>query len=407
MSRRFVLALALATASIAPIPSLAADAQSLLEAPWSAIERKARGQTVYWSAWGGDPAINRYIGWVAERLDERYGLDVVHVKVDDIATTISRIVAERAAGNDDAGNVDLLWINGENFAAMKERDLLFGPFARRLPNFSLTAPDDNPEVLTDFTLPTEGYESPWGKAQLTFYYDAERLETPPRNMSELLSWAREHPGRFTYPLVPDFLGTTFLKQVLLSQVEAPSVLAEPASRHDVDAVMAPLWDYLDALHPHLWRQGRHFPSGGPELKRLMGDGELSLAFTFNPAEPAAAVTDHQLPPSTRSYVLEGGTLGNVHFVAIPFNARHKAGAMVLANFLLSPEAQARKLDIDVWGDPSVLDMRRLEAAEREAFEGDRHPASPPPDALQRVLPEPHPSWVEALEAQWQVRYGDS
>ncbi len=81
--------------------------------------------------------------------------------------------------------------------------------------------------------------------------------------------------------------------------------------------------------------------------------------------------------------------------------------MVLANFLLSPEAQARKLDIDVWGDPSVLDMRRLEAAEREAFEGDRHPASPPPDALQRVLPEPHPSWVEALEAQWQVRYGDS
>ena len=99
MSRRFVLALALATASIAPIPSLAADAQSLLEAPWSAIERKARGQTVYWSAWGGDPAINRYIGWVAERLDERYGLDVVHGKVDDIATTISRIVAERAAGN--------------------------------------------------------------------------------------------------------------------------------------------------------------------------------------------------------------------------------------------------------------------------------------------------------------------
>ncbi|OBX34374.1 hypothetical protein A8U91_03427 [Halomonas elongata] len=222
----------------------------------------------------------------------------------------------------------------------------------------------------------------------------------------MLSWVREHPGRFTYPLVPNFLGSTFLKQVLLSQVEDPSVLAEPASRHDVEAVTAPLWDYLDALHPHLWRQGRHFPSGGPELKRLMGDGELSLAFTFNPAEPAAAVTAHQLPPSTRSYVLQGGTLGNVHFVAIPFNARHKAGAMVLANFLLSPEAQARKQDIDVWGDPSVLDMRRLDADERQAFEGERHPASPPPEALQRTLPEPHPSWVEALEAQWQARYGN-
>lgn len=406
MSRRFVLALALATASIAPIPSLSADAESTLDAPWPAVERQAEGQTVYWSAWGGDPAINRYIDWVADRMDERHDLDVVHVKVDDIATTISRVVAEQAAGNDDQGAVDLMWINGENFAAMKERGLLFGPFARRLPNFSLTVPDDNPEMLTDFTLPTEGYESPWGKAQLTFYYDAERLETPPRNMSELLSWAHEHPGRFTYPLVPDFLGSTFLKQALLARVEEPEVLADPASRHDVEAVTAPLWEYLDALHPHLWRQGRHFPSSGPELKRLMGDGELSLAFTFNPAEPAAAVTAHQLPPSTRSYVLEGGTLGNVHFVAIPFNARHKAGAMVLANFLLSPEAQARKQDIDVWGDPTVLDMRRLDTAERDAFEGDRHPASPPPEALQRVLPEPHPSWVEALEAEWQARYGD-
>ncbi|MDR5858874.1 ABC transporter substrate-binding protein [Halomonas eurihalina] len=404
MPRRFALALALAGTSLAT--SLAADDTSPLDASWSAIERQAHGQTVYWSAWGGDPAINRYIGWVAERMDERHDLEVVHVKVDDIATTISRIVAEQAAGNDAAGTVDLMWINGENFAAMKKRDLLFGPFVRQLPNFSLTAPDDNPEVLTDFTLPTEGYESPWGKAQLTFYHDAERVAEPPRSLSALLSWVREHPGRFTYPLVPNFLGGTFLKQVLLSQVEDPSVLADPASRHDVDAVMAPLWDYLDALHPHLWRQGRHFPSGGPELKRLMGDGELSLAFTFNPAEPAAAVTDHQLPPSTRSYVLEGGTLGNVHFVAIPFNARHKAGAMVLANFLLSPEAQARKQDIDVWGDPSVLDMRRLDADERQAFEGKRHPASPPPEALQRTLPEPHPSWVEALEAQWQARYGD-
>ncbi|OBX34373.1 hypothetical protein A8U91_03426 [Halomonas elongata] len=161
MPRRFALALALAGASLAT--SLAADDTSPLDASWSAIERQARGQTVYWSAWGGDPAINRYIGWVAGRMDERHDLEVVHVKVDDIATTISRIVAEQAAGNDAAGAVDLMWINGENFAAMKERDLLFGPFARRLPNFALTSPDDNPEMLTDFTLPTEGYESPWAR----------------------------------------------------------------------------------------------------------------------------------------------------------------------------------------------------------------------------------------------------
>ncbi|RTR07250.1 ABC transporter substrate-binding protein [Halomonas nitroreducens] len=387
--------------------AVSAAAETALPEDWGDIETRARGQTVYWNAWGGDAATNRYIAWVAGRVAQRHGVEVIHVKLDDTAAAVSRVIAEKSAGNLAEGAIDLVWINGENFAAMKRHDLLFGPFAQRLPNFSLTAPDDNPEMLTDFTLPTEGFEAPWGKAQLTFYYDAARVDEPPRDMQALLDWAKSHPGRFTYPLVPDFLGSTFLKQALLELVEDPTVLAEPATDHDVAAVTAPLWDYLDALHPHLWRQGRHFPTSGPELKQLMGDGELSLAFTFNPSEPAAAVADYQLPPSTRSYVLDGGTLGNVHFVAIPFNARHKAGAMVLANFLLSPEAQARKQDIAVWGDPTVLDMDRLDAAARALFTGeDGNPARLPPQALEKLLPEPHPSWMEALEAAWLARYAE-
>ncbi|MBB3189550.1 ABC transporter substrate-binding protein [Halomonas cerina] len=388
------LILVASTAQAAPLPG-----------DWPTLVDQARGQTVYWNAWGGDPAVNRYIGWVGERLEEAHDIEVVHVKLDDTAAAVSRVIAEKSAGNVDDGAIDLIWINGENFAAMKRNGLLFGPFAERLPHFALTAPKENPEMLTDFTLPTEGYESPWGKAQLTFYYDSARLEQPPTDMVALLDWAKAHPGRFTYPLVPDFLGSTFLKQALIELAEDPAVLAEPAETHDIAAVTAPLWNYLDALHPHLWREGRHFPRSGPELKQLMGDGELSLAFTFNPSEPAAAVAAYQLPPSTRSYVLDGGTLGNVHFVAIPFNARHKAGALVLANFLLSPEAQARKQDIDVWGDPTVLDMDRLDAEARARFQdAEDNPARLPPEALEKLLPEPHPSWMQALEAMWLERY---
>jgi len=170
-------------------------------------------------------------------------------------------------------------------------------------------------------------------------------------------------------------------------------------------VTAPLWDYLDALHPHLWRGGRQFPASGPELRSLMGNGELSLAFTFYPSEPAAAVADHELPPSTRSYVLDEGTLGNVHFVAIPFNSPHKAGALVLANFLLSPEAQAHKQDLAVWGDRTVLDVARLDPETQALFEIDaENPAMLPATALEETLAEPHPSWMDALEAAWQARY---
>ncbi|MGC3874728.1 ABC transporter substrate-binding protein [Halomonas sp. GXIMD04776] len=386
--------------------SSALQAQVLDLDDWASIEAKAKGQTVYWNAWGGDANTNDYINWVSEQMQSRHDIEVVHVKLGDTAEAVSRVVAEKAAGNSEDGAVDLIWINGENFAAMKKNDLLYGPWAERLPNFALTAPEANPEMRNDFTLPVEGLEAPWGKAQITFYYDSARVESPPKTMQALLDWTNSNPGRFTYPLVPDFFGSTFLKQALLGLVENTEPLYEPVSEADFEMVTAPLWKYLDALHPHLWRDGTSFPRSGSALRQLMGDGELSLAFTFNPLEPAAAVADYQLPPTTRSYVLDNGTLGNVHFVAIPFNASHKAGALVLANFLLSPEAQARKQDIEVWGDATVLAMDVLNEKQRQAFRVlQDNPATLPADALQRTLAEPHPSWMERLEQAWLERYG--
>ncbi len=374
---------------------------------WASVAEAARGQTVYWNAWGGDPRTNNYIDWVAEQVEQRYAIDLVHVKVGDTAEAVTRVLAEKAAGNDERGAVDLIWLNGENFAAMQGNDLLYGPWAEQLPHFSLTAPERHPEVREDFTLPVDGYEAPWGRAQITFYYDSARVDAPPRSIPALLDWAKAHPGRFTYPQPPAFLGTTFLKQALLAVTEHPEALYAPVSEADFAAVTAPLWTYLDALHPSLWRKGENFPSGGPQLRQLMGDGELSLAFTFTPSAPAAGVLDYQLPPTTRSYILDDGALGNVHFVAIPFNAQHKAGALMVANFLLSPEAQARKQDLAVWGDTTVLDMQRLSASQREAFATDSPAAeSLPPQSLGKTLREPDPSWIEPLEQAWRQRYGN-
>lgn len=384
------------------LPALAAPDPS----DWPVVLDEADGQTVYWNAWGGDSRTNRYIDWVAEQMQAQFNVEVAHVKLDDTSSAVSRVLAEKQAGNDDEGSIDLIWINGENFAAMRESDLLFGPFAEALPNFALTNADDNPEVVTDFTLPTEGYESPWGKAQITFYYDSALTETPPQDMSALLEWAKANPGQFSYPRIPDFTGSTFLKQALIELTDQDDALYQPVEDADFERVTDPLWAYLDELHPHLWRSGRTFPDSGPHLRTLMSDGELSLAFSFYPTDAAVAVMEYELPESVRSYVLEGGTLGNVHFVAIPYNSPHKAGAMALANFLLSPEAQAQKQSLSMWGDRSVLDIDQLDADARALFErGEQHPSELPTDALSNTLPEPHPSWMTALQDAWLERYG--
>lgn len=372
---------------------------------WPAIVEQARGQTVYFNAWGGEPNTNNYIRWAAEQVEGRYNIDLVHVKLGDTAEAVSRVVAEKQGGNTDEGAVDLIWINGENFATLKQADLLFGPWVGRLPNFQLTDPENNPAVTTDFTVPVDGLEAPWSKAQVVFYYDKSLTDNPPGSMPELLEWAKANPGEFSYPKPPQFLGTTFLKQALIELTDNREALYGPVSEADFEAVTAPLWSFLDQLHPHLWRTGRNFPDNGPALRRLMGDGALSLAFSFSPAEVPAAIANNELPPTVESYVLDGGTIGNVSFLAIPFNAQHKAGAMVMANFMLSPEAQARKQNPENWGSLTVLDMDVLNAQQQTLFDTLPSPrGGVTADQLQRVVEEPHASWVEALEAAWLERY---
>jgi putative thiamine transport system substrate-binding protein len=375
-------------------------------ADWPAVTEAAQGQTVYWHAWGGSNAINDYIAWAGDQLAESHGVTVEHVKLKDTADAVSRVIAEKSAGKDEGGAVDLIWINGENFAAMKEQGLLFGPWAEDLPNWQFVDVAGKPAVTSDFTVPTEGLEAPWGMAQIIFYHDTARLSEPPRSIPALLDWARDNPGRFAYPQPPDFLGSTFLKQAVMELAPDPAVLTAPVEEESYQAATAPLWDYLDALTPLLWRGGAAYPQSGPRLIQLMNDGEIDLALSFNPNEPSNAIANYELPDTVRSYVLEGGTIGNASFVAIPYNANAKAGALVLANFLMSPEAQARKQDPQVWGSGTVLALDKLGAEDRAAFDAIALGiATLAPDELGDALPEPHPSWMVRLEQDWTARYG--
>ncbi len=373
---------------------------------WDAIAAKAEGQTVYWNAWGGDERINAYIAWVGERIWADHGVTLRHVKLSDTGEAVSRVLAEKTAGRHDGGSVDLIWINGENFAAMKKNKLLFGPFTQVLPNFKLVDFAGKPTTLVDFTVPVEGLEAPWGMAKINFVYDGARVSAPPRSIPAFLDWTKAKPGRFTYPAPPDFIGSTFLKQVLIELTPDPAVLQKPAPEGAAfDTAAAPLWRYLDTLHPNLWRRGKAFPASGTAQMQMLDDGEVDIAISFYPSDAASLAQNGRLPDSARIFVLDGGTIGNTHFVAIPYNAKAKEGAMVLANFLMSPEAQARKQDTEVWGDQTVLDVARLAASGKQRFDAlPQHPALLSPEALGPTLLEPHPSWMTRIEAEWQRRF---
>jgi putative thiamine transport system substrate-binding protein len=125
---------------------------TLANADWSQIQNEAKGQTVYFNAWGGSEATNAYISWAAKEAKTRYGIDVRHVKITDAAEVVKRLQTEVAAGRTSKGSVDLMWVNGENFRNLKNGGLLFGPWAQSLPNWGLV--DLNKPVQTVFSVPT-------------------------------------------------------------------------------------------------------------------------------------------------------------------------------------------------------------------------------------------------------------
>ncbi len=375
---------------MAAVPLLLTSPLHANDASWQQTLLAARGQTVYFNAWGGSPEINAYLVWARQEIARQYQVELVQVKVDDIAQSVSQLLAAKQAGKTSNGPIDLLWVNGENFKALKEQGLLGAPFTRELPNMALV--DGTLPVSKDFTVPVEGLEAPWGIGQLNLMVNGEEVSPLPTSAAALLAWTKAHPGRFTYPKPPQFHGSSFLKQILLELTPDPAPLYREATESDFAKVTAPLWAWLDQLHPALWRKGRLFPTGAAETRQLLDDGELAMAISFNPQEAQSAVQNGTLPPSVMAVAMAKGALTNSHFLAIPFNANARAGAKVVANFLLSPAAQARKSDPAFWGDPSVL--------RQEALPGQTRPA-----LRFKGVAEPHPSWQTRLEAAWAERYG--
>lgn len=375
---------------------------------WPATLARARGQTVYFNAWAGDEKTNDFIAWAGQQLKARHDVAVTHVRLKDTAEAVARVVAEKAAGRDRDGSVDLVWINGPNFLAMRQQGLLAGPVTPLLPHWRTVDTTTKRSNVIDFTTPVDGYAVPWRLARFVWVIDGARHPDPkawPRNAAELLAWARRHPGRLTHPNPANFLGATFLKQVLIDLQDDAAPLQQPASDEAFARLTAPLWPWLEQLRPLLWRQGRQFPENGAAQRQLLNDGEIDITVSFNPAEAAVSARAGLLPPTVRSFGFAKGTVGNTSFVAIPYNARARDGALVLANFLIEPEAQARMQDLDSIGAQNVLDLARLSAAQRALFErAASHPALPAADQLGPVQLEPHASWMTRLTAEWQRRH---
>ena len=370
-------------------------------ATWDQVVERARGTTVNWAMWGGSNQTNTYVdGWVASELQKKYEVTLNRVPLTDTVEAVNKVVGEVQAGLTETGSIDLIWINGENFRTMKQGDLLFGPFADKLPAMQYYD-TNNPAVTNDFGLPIEGYSAPYTGAFYIMAADVARVPTPPTTFAELLAWARANPGRFTYVAPPQFDGSRFLLTALYGLTGGYQQYAGAEFDETLWTEQSPLvWDYLKELEPYLWREGSIYPPTQSRLQELFANGEIWLMPAFT-ASIAEGIATGQFPETTQAFAIPGASLNDPSFTAIPTNASNPAGGMVLANILSSPEGQLQKFDPTVWGDPPLLTRSLLSAELQKEFDQVETIYGMPLQALtKQTVPVVNAEYTTRLEQTW-------
>ena len=411
MKRRIisVVLAALMTLSLAACGSKSEDAsgnddsnseKSIEEMSFDELKEAAKGSTVTFYGWGGDEKLNEWLDDVfAPQMKEKYDITMERVPMD-IDQILSQLSGEIQAGEED-GSIDMIWINGENFQSAKENNMLYGPFTDRLPNFNDYIDTESEDVTMDFAYPIEGYEAPYGKAQMVLVGDTAVTSEFPKSAEELLEFVKKYPGKVTYPALPDFTGSVFVRSIIYEICGYEQFLNMEADKETVKEAVEPAMEYLRQLNPYLWNEGKTFPDSSTTLDNMFADGEVILNVTYDAFATAVKIEEGTYTETTQTFQFDKGTIGNTNFMAIAANSQNKAGAMVAINEMMSPEIQADRYNtLKVL---PVVDYDKLSDEQKEEFDKvDLGKGTIPQDELlAKRLPEMPAELVPIIEEIWE------
>jgi len=385
---------------------MAQDGELLGEVPgyesWADVLAAVEGTTVNFFMWGGSDTINSNVDAdIGDPVLEQYGITLNRVPIADTSDAINKVLDE-AAANVEEGTIDLIWLNGENFRTLKDAELLYGPWSESIPNAQYVDWED-PALAFDFGTPVEGYESPWGHAQFVMEFNTALVgDEAPSTFEDLQAWIHENPGLFTYPSVPDFTGSVFIRHVFYWVAGGPEPFLGEFDQAVFDEYAPAVWEYLNDIEADLWRGGETYPATASVMDNLIANQEIAFHMAYGPNHAATNILEGIYPDTIRTFVFDTGTISNNNFVAIPFNAPNAAGAMVVANYMLSEEYQAEMTNPESWGWLSPISPV-VYSEEFQATVGayERPESVLAPEVLNAAaLPEPSAAWVTAMEAGW-------
>ncbi len=385
---------------------------------WEEVQARAEQEgTVNLYYWGGSDPINIWMDQIVTPELAKLGVTLNPVRITGTKDAIDLVLAEIGSGKGlGEGSVDAIWLNGENFATLKNQDALFGAFADRLPNsqFIEWNADDPRSLLNlrDFGVETGAAEAPWSGEQYVCAINTARVDrsNAPATFAELQTYLEANPGKFTYVKPPHYIGNTFVQSAIYAH-NPDGTGAEPfqASIDEIGAeelarLITPGIEYLKTIEPLLLgaQSGNaRYPEDNAALDGMFLNGEIDFACKFGLYAVATGLSTGTYPEAAEAFVFpEGNMIKNKNYLAIPSNAPNPAAAMIMVNYMTSVEAQTSKLEFT--GMPPGIDLWKLDEAQvaalTEASPGLIGVTQSELDA--NTAPDTNATLVDVIEATW-------
>lgn len=366
---------------------------------WKKILSEAKGQTVNWYMWGGGAKINTYVNDYLGEEAKKYGITLNQVKLNATPEAVNKVLGEKQAGNDKNGSVDLIWINGNNFATGVQADIWHCDWSTKLPNTKYVNWNSS-AVNQDFGLPVNGCESPWATASSGVVYDSKYVKKSNlASAAAFTAWVKKNPGKFTYPAPPDFNGSMTVRRFFYQANGGYNQFLGKFDQAIFDSAMNKTASLLNEIEPYLWRKGATYPATIGDVQKLFATGEISAYLDYGARNAFIEVNNGLYPDSTRVGVFGDGMIGNLSYVTIPYNSPRKAGAQVIANLMLAPQAQMKLQTDGIVGLPAInMNITPISGPYR-SLPISKHSLSPTKLA-KKANPEISADWVNAIDSAW-------
>ncbi|MCS7107289.1 MAG: extracellular solute-binding protein [Acidilobaceae archaeon] len=297
------------------------------------VQEKTR---LVWAAAGDLTMISLMQNVVAPAYEEKNP----HVSIVTIHTGPgepgSRLIFEKLKAAKDAGkacwDIDVAIINPLFFAWASPEEYLL-PYAR---NVSTSKFVTSEYAKTAMGRNIEGYVIPFSHSQIAIAYNTKYVKNPPKSYAEVAEWVKQNPGKFGYNGVKGGLsGPAFIMGWIYWKTGEYEKLTkgpyDEALRGKIEAALLELKEFNKNVKITAGNIGTLDMLAREEI--WMGPVWIDLFYTW--------VAEGKMPEHIRLTMIEPGLPGLVLLVVIPAKACNVKEALKFAEYITSPEVQAK------------------------------------------------------------------